>query len=82
MILEFSHVENPVLRQIYDTYSLNVIPRIGGIVSNDSESYQYLVESIRRFPLQVIFGYNYYKVLNIFFPIIMYGTICINSPHR
>jgi ubiquinone/menaquinone biosynthesis C-methylase UbiE len=53
MILEFSHVENPVLRQIYDTYSLNVIPRIGGIVSNDSESYQYLVESIRRFPLQV-----------------------------
>eukprot|EP00596_Hydrurales_sp_CCMP1899_P004487 CAMPEP_0119034190 /NCGR_PEP_ID=MMETSP1177-20130426/1210_1 /TAXON_ID=2985 /ORGANISM="Ochromonas sp, Strain CCMP1899" /LENGTH=256 /DNA_ID=CAMNT_0006991465 /DNA_START=229 /DNA_END=999 /DNA_ORIENTATION=+ len=52
MILEFSHVENPLLRQIYDTYSLNVIPRIGGIVSNDSESYQYLVESIRRFPLQ------------------------------
>ena len=54
MILEFSHVENPILRQLYDTYSFNVIPRIGGFVANDSESYQYLVESIRRFPTQVI----------------------------
>ena len=54
MILEFSHVENPILRQIYDTYSFNVIPRMGGLVANDSESYQYLVESIRRFPTQVI----------------------------
>jgi ubiquinone/menaquinone biosynthesis C-methylase UbiE len=54
MILEFSHVENPILRQLYDTYSFNVIPRIGGLVANDSESYQYLVESIRRFPTQVI----------------------------
>ena len=53
MILEFSHVENPILRQLYDTYSFNVIPRIGGLVANDSESYQYLVESIRRFPTQV-----------------------------
>ena len=53
MILEFSHVQNPLLRQIYDTYSFNVIPRIGGLVANDSESYQYLVESIRRFPTQV-----------------------------
>ena len=53
MILEFSHVENPILRQIYDTYSFNVIPRMGGLVANDSESYQYLVESIRRFPTQV-----------------------------
>jgi ubiE/COQ5 methyltransferase family len=56
MILEFSHVQNPLLRQIYDTYSFNVIPRIGGLVANDSESYQYLVESIRRFPTQVIFS--------------------------
>jgi ubiquinone/menaquinone biosynthesis C-methylase UbiE len=56
MILEFSHVQNPLLRQIYDTYSFNVIPRIGGLVANDSESYQYLVESIRRFPTQVSFS--------------------------
>lgn len=56
MILEFSHVHNPLLRQIYDTYSFNVIPRIGGLVANDSESYQYLVESIRRFPTQVNFN--------------------------
>ncbi|KAI8853179.1 ubiE/COQ5 methyltransferase family-domain-containing protein [Chytridium lagenaria] len=36
----------------YDLYSFNVIPALGGIVANDRESYQYLVESIRRFPQQ------------------------------
>ena len=53
MILEFSHVQNPLLKQVYDQYSFNVIPKIGGIVANDSASYQYLVESIRKFPTQV-----------------------------
>jgi ubiquinone/menaquinone biosynthesis C-methylase UbiE len=53
MILEFSHVKYPVLSQIYDLYSFNVIPQIGGLVANDTASYQYLVESIRRFPPQV-----------------------------
>jgi ubiquinone/menaquinone biosynthesis C-methylase UbiE len=53
MILEFSHVTNPLLKQAYDQYSFNVIPKIGGIVANDSASYQYLVESIRKFPTQV-----------------------------
>ena len=50
--LEFSHVENPVLSKIYDGFSYNVIPRIGKAVANDAESYQYLVESIRKFPKQ------------------------------
>ena len=55
MILEFSRVENTVLRNIYDQYSFNVIPRLGGFIANDSDSYQYLVESIRKFPPQVIY---------------------------
>ena len=70
MILEFSHVENPILRQIYDTYSFNVIPRMGGLVANDSESYQYLVESIRRFPTQVFIysgGLRFLHYFNNFF---------------
>lgn len=48
--LEFSPVQTPILGKIYDLYSYNVIPRIGKLVANDSESYQYLVESIRKFP--------------------------------
>jgi hypothetical protein len=42
-----------VLRELYDLYSFNVIPKIGAAVANDEASYQYLVESIRRFPDQV-----------------------------
>ncbi|KAL3940791.1 MAG: hypothetical protein SGBAC_004729 [Bacillariaceae sp.] len=52
MCLEFSQVSDPILRQIYDTYSFNVIPEIGHFVANDRPSYQYLVESIRKFSKQ------------------------------
>ena len=52
MCLEFSRVQNPVLRTAYDQYSFNVIPQIGAVVANDAPAYQYLVESIRRFPPQ------------------------------
>lgn len=53
MILEFSHLENNIMQQIYDQYSFNVIPKMGELVANDAASYQYLVESIRKFPKQV-----------------------------
>ena len=46
-------MQTPPLRALYDAYSFAVIPRIGGLVANDADSYQYLVESIRRFPDQV-----------------------------
>ncbi|PQO22878.1 bifunctional demethylmenaquinone methyltransferase/2-methoxy-6-polyprenyl-1,4-benzoquinol methylase UbiE [Rhodobacteraceae bacterium WD3A24] len=52
MVLEFSQVPNPLLQRVYDIYSFNVIPAIGQIVTRDRASYQYLVESIRRFPDQ------------------------------
>ena len=52
MCLEFSQVPNQFLRTIYDTYSFHVIPAIGDLVANDRHSYQYLVESIRKFPNQ------------------------------
>ena len=56
MILEFSSVNNDLISWIYDKYSFNIIPKLGEIVSNDRESYQYLVESIRKFPNQEKFS--------------------------
>ena len=50
--LEFSQVNNDVLRQVYDLYSLNVIPTLGAAVAGSEDSYKYLVESIRKFPDQ------------------------------
>ncbi|MBW7947101.1 MAG: ubiquinone/menaquinone biosynthesis methyltransferase, partial [Sphingomonadaceae bacterium] len=48
--LEFSRCEWPVFADVYDSYSMNVVPKIGKAVARDEEAYQYLVESIRRFP--------------------------------
>lgn len=53
--LEFSRVNNYFLQKFYDAYSFNVIPRVGEIILKDRESYQYLVESIRKFPSQDVF---------------------------
>ncbi len=50
--LEFSKVEDYFLQKIYDQYSFKIIPKIGEIILKDRESYQYLVESIRKFPSQ------------------------------
>ncbi len=49
-VLEFSKVDVPVLDKIYENYSFRVIPELGRRVAGDAEPYQYLVESIRRFP--------------------------------
>ena len=55
LVLEFSQVPVPLLQKAYDLYSFNVIPRMGEVVTKDRSSYQYLVESIRRFPDQETF---------------------------
>ncbi|KAK7469114.1 2-hexaprenyl-6-methoxy-1,4-benzoquinone methyltransferase [Stygiomarasmius scandens] len=54
--LEFSRVNNPVLSTLYDQYSFSVIPLLGTILAGDRTSYQYLVESIRKFPPQPEFA--------------------------
>ncbi|OYX41620.1 MAG: bifunctional demethylmenaquinone methyltransferase/2-methoxy-6-polyprenyl-1,4-benzoquinol methylase [Rhodobacterales bacterium 32-67-9] len=56
MVLEFSQLPNPAMQWAYDRYSFNVIPLMGQIVANDRDSYQYLVESIRKFPDQEAFA--------------------------
>ena len=50
LCLEFSTVDVPGLDRIYDLFSFKVIPPLGRAVTGDAESYQYLVESIRKFP--------------------------------
>jgi demethylmenaquinone methyltransferase/2-methoxy-6-polyprenyl-1,4-benzoquinol methylase len=56
MVLEFSQLPDPGMQWAYDRYSYNVIPTMGRVVTGDRDSYQYLVESIRRFPDQESFA--------------------------
>jgi demethylmenaquinone methyltransferase/2-methoxy-6-polyprenyl-1,4-benzoquinol methylase len=50
--LEFSKVQNPLFKKAYEAYSFGVIPTLGRLLAADGDSYQYLVESIARFPDQ------------------------------
>jgi demethylmenaquinone methyltransferase/2-methoxy-6-polyprenyl-1,4-benzoquinol methylase len=52
LILEFSKPTSSLLSKMYDTYSFNVLPRLGKVFANDSDSYKYLAESIRMHPDQ------------------------------
>ncbi len=52
MILEFSKVTQPLFAKFYDFYSFNILPKMGKLIANDEESYQYLAESIRMHPDQ------------------------------
>jgi len=81
MILEFSQIPNPSMQWAYDRYSFNIIPPMGKIIANDSESYQYLVESIRKFPDQKKFlgmvnnaGFHNAKYRNL-----TMGVACLHS---
>lgn len=72
MCLEFSEVQVPLLDKIYDEFSFRAIPRFGKWITGDAESYQYLVESIRKFPNQKTFagmigaaGFKQIKVRNL-----------------
>ena len=56
LCLEFSTVDVPGLDALYDLYSFRMIPRIGATVTGDREAYQYLVESIRKFPKPKLFA--------------------------
>lgn len=56
LCLEFSEVEMLVLDQAYEQWSMKVIPKLGKLVTGDADPYQYLVESIRKFPSQKAFA--------------------------
>jgi demethylmenaquinone methyltransferase/2-methoxy-6-polyprenyl-1,4-benzoquinol methylase len=88
--LEFSQVNNLPLAKLYDLYSFNAIPKIGKLVAGDEDSYQYLVESIRKFPNQEKFkqmiehaGFENvsYKSLNFGVVAIHWGYKAYTKPH-
>ncbi|MEL6608775.1 MAG: bifunctional demethylmenaquinone methyltransferase/2-methoxy-6-polyprenyl-1,4-benzoquinol methylase UbiE [Pseudomonadota bacterium] len=81
MVLEFTQLPNPLMQAAYDAYSFNVIPRMGQLIVNDRDSYQYLVESIRKFPDQETFlgmvraaGFGNAKYRNL-----TMGVACLHS---
>ena len=56
LCLEFSECQIPILDRLYDFHSFEVIPRLGKLTAGDAQPYQYLVESIRKFPKQDAFA--------------------------
>ncbi|MCC8369441.1 MAG: bifunctional demethylmenaquinone methyltransferase/2-methoxy-6-polyprenyl-1,4-benzoquinol methylase UbiE [Rickettsia endosymbiont of Oxypoda opaca] len=52
LCLEFSKLDEGYFKNFYEFYSFNIIPKIGQIITNNQEAYQYLVESIKLFPAQ------------------------------
>ena len=81
MVLEFSQIPNEMMQKVYDLYSFNIIPAMGQLIANDRDSYQYLVESIRRFPDQETFrgmveaaGFEQAKYRNL-----SMGIACLHS---
>ncbi len=77
----FSQIPNPAMQWAYDRYSFNVIPAMGQVIANDRDSYQYLVESIRKFPDQETFlrmvraaGFEQAKFRNL-----TMGVACLHS---
>ncbi|CUH64811.1 Ubiquinone/menaquinone biosynthesis methyltransferase ubiE [Thalassovita gelatinovora] len=81
MVLEFSQIPNDMMQKVYDLYSFNIIPRLGQVIANDRDSYQYLVESIRKFPDQDTFlnmvrqaGFENAKYRNL-----TMGIACLHS---
>lgn len=81
MCLEFSHVTNPLLQKIYDTYSFHLIPAFGKLVAGDRDSYQYLVESIRMFPKQEAFAAMIEEAgfAHVSFENLTHGMVAIHS---
>jgi len=81
MVLEFSQIPNDLMQKAYDLYSFNIIPRMGQAIAGDRDSYQYLVESIRKFPDQDTFlgmirdaGFENAKYRNL-----TMGIACLHS---
>ncbi|MDB4213375.1 bifunctional demethylmenaquinone methyltransferase/2-methoxy-6-polyprenyl-1,4-benzoquinol methylase UbiE [Octadecabacter sp.] len=81
MVLEFHQIPHKLLQKAYDAYSFNAIPAMGKLITGDRDSYQYLVESIRKFPDQDTFiemvktaGFENAKYRNL-----SLGIACLHS---
>ena len=84
LVLEFSEPINPLFSKIYDWYSFNVLPKLGSLLANDSDSYKYLAESIRMHPNQELLkqmivksGFGSCKFYNL-----LNGVVAIHIAHN
>ncbi|KAJ1736173.1 2-hexaprenyl-6-methoxy-1,4-benzoquinone methyltransferase [Coemansia biformis] len=86
MCLEFSRVTNPLLAAAYDLHSFYVIPRLGELIAGDRASYEYLVESIRRFPPQDGFAQIIrdagFATIGKGYENLTFGTVAIHSGYK
>lgn len=81
LCLEFSKIDSPLLEKIYDRYSFDILPKLGELVASDRASYQYLVESIRKFPDQTDFAdlLKNAGFVNVDWKNFLNGVSCIHS---
>jgi len=84
LCMEFSQVRTPVLREVYDQYSFHMIPLMGQLIANDRDSYQYLVESIRKFPEQEVLADMMREAgfANVEYTNIIDGVVSIHSGYK
>ncbi|KAJ2544484.1 hypothetical protein GGF49_001233 [Coemansia sp. RSA 1853] len=86
MCLEFSRVSNPVLASLYDMHSFYVIPKLGELIANDRASYEYLVESIRKFPAQNEFAQiirnEGFTTIGKGYENLTFGTVAIHTGYK
>ncbi len=82
--LEFSDVTLPVLSQLYDFYSFNIIPKLGHYVASNEEAYQYLVESIRKFPNAQKFALMIQEAgfSNVYYYKMTFGVVAIHIGYK
>ncbi|KAG5312967.1 COQ5 protein, partial [Pseudoatta argentina] len=81
LCLEFSHIDNKPLQWLYDQYSFQIIPVMGELIVGQWKAYQYLVESIRRFPKQEDFKnmIEFAGFRNVTYQNLTFGVVAIHS---
>ncbi len=84
LCLEFSQISLPLFDRLYDLYSFNILPLLGQVVAKDRDAYQYLAESIRRFPPQEEFASMIADsgLENVSFQNLSGGIVAIHSAWR
>ena len=82
--LEFSKVNNEILGKIYDLYSFNIIPKVGKLVADDEGSYEYLAQSIKKFPNQDKFKNMIEEAgfKNVSYQSLTFGTVAIHVGYK
>ncbi len=84
LCLEFSKVDNTTISKLYDFYSFQIIPRVGSLIANSKDSYQYLVESIKQFhnPQELEIMMKDVGYFSVNFKKLFFGVVAIHSGYK